>query len=325
MQDKFPPFTITSLILKKCQQIAHELGVLEGAKINYAPIKLRKENQIKTIQSSLAIEGNSLTTEQITALLEGKRIVGPKKDILEVNNAIKVYSNLEKLAPLSISSFKQAHKILMNNIIQNNGQWRQKGVGIFKGQKITHVAPPASMVDHLMTRLFKFLNNNALNIPWIIKGSVFHYELEFIHPFSDGNGRMGRLWQQLVFMKENPIFQYISVETIIKKNQAKYYDVLAKCDKAGDSTDFVGFSLEQTLIALREYGRLSSLKPMDVNMRLQHAKEVLQQKWFSRKNYLELYRDISSATASRDLEKGVKLNIITKTGKQNLTKYSFRR
>jgi len=221
MYNKFFPFTITPLILKKCQLISHELGMLEGAKINYTPIKLRKENQIKTIQSSLAIEGNSLTIEQITAILDGKHIVGPKKDILEVNNAIKVYSNLEKLDPLSINSFKQAHKILMNNIIQNNGQWRQKGVGIFKGQEITHVAPPASMVDPLMVKLFKFLNNNATNIPWIIKGSVFHYELEFIHPFSDGNGRMGRLWQQLVFMKDNPLYSLNAIRVCSRENSIK--------------------------------------------------------------------------------------------------------
>ncbi len=322
MKEIIPPYTLTTEILRKCQLISHILGVLQGARISLVPLKLRKENKIRTIQSTLAIEGNSLSIEQITGLLEGKRIVGPKKDILEVNNAIKVYSNLDIWDPLSRESFKKAHKILMKNLIPNNGEWRTRGIGIFKGKEIAHVAPPASRVEDLMNKLFSFLKKNK-DIPWLVKGSVFHYELEFIHPFSDGNGRMGRLWQQLLFIREDPIFAHISIEALIRKSQKKYYDCLAECDRLGNSTKFIEFSLEQTFSALKEYSELPVSKNMDVEMRLQYAKEKLQGEWFARKTYMELHKDISTATASRDLEKGKFLKILDAKGSKTLTKYRF--
>jgi Fic family protein len=323
MSEKYPPFSLTSLIFKKSQLIAHELGFLEGAQITLIPIKLRKENQIKTIQSTLAIEGNSLTLEQVTGIIEGKRVVAPKKDILELNNTIKVYADLTRWDPLKLNSLKLAHKTLMHDLVEESVCFRKKGVGIFKGKEIAHIAPPPARVPALMNSLFDFLNTNK-DLSWIIKACIFHYELEFIHPFSDGNGRMGRLWQQLLFMKENQIFQYINVESIIKKNQEEYYKALAECDKAGDSTVFIEFALEQTLIALKNYTNSTNLKTPDPLSRLQYAKDAFKNTWFSRKDYLDLHKTISTASASRDLLKGLQEGLLSKQGSNNFVKYQFK-
>ncbi len=319
---KKPPFSITPLILGLCQKIAHELGLLEGYKLDLAPIQLRKETQIKIIQSSLAIEGNSLTLEQVTDLLEGRRVKGPEREILEVKNAIAVYHQLNLWDPLSVLALKEAHHLLMKDLVPHHGEWREKGVGIFKGKDLAHMAPPAHRVPELMENLFYFMNHSD-DLSWIIKGCIFHYELEFIHPFSDGNGRMGRLWQQLIFMKDNPLFQFISIESLIKRNQMQYYHSLAASDKAGDSTFFIEFSLEQTLLALQEYGQAHKSKAMDASMRLNYAKEKLYQDWFSRKDYLVIHPKISTATASRDLEKGLQLGMLVIKGAKNTVKYRF--
>jgi Fic family protein len=318
---KTPPFKITSRILSLSQEIGHQLGILYGAKLYPLSLHLRRDNKIKTIQSSLSIEGNTLTTEQITAISKGRKIIGRAKDVLEVKNAIKVYEDLQRWDSLSINSFKDAHKELMNNLITTNGQWREKGVGIFKGKILAHMAPPASRVPELMDYLFKFINDDT--VPWLIKACVFHYELEFIHPFTDGNGRMGRLWQQLLLTKENSIFEFISVESVIKESQQQYYDVLGICDKAGESTDFITFSLEQIVIALRQYTTSQSSQVIHPIQRLQYAKEALKEKWFYRKEYMTLHKDISSATASRDLMLGILENLLRKRNANNNTCYQF--
>ena len=162
--NKNPPFNITALILKLSKEIAHQLGVLQGAKLYPVSMHLRRNNKIKTIQSSLAIEGNNLTTQQITAIADGKKIIGKPEDIREVKNAIKVYEDLKQWNSLSIDNFKSAHKILMQNLISENGEWRKKGVGIFKGKVVAHMAPPASKVPQLMNDLFQFING-ATEIP----------------------------------------------------------------------------------------------------------------------------------------------------------------
>lgn len=317
-----PPFQITTGILSKSQLIFRELGVLAGAKIDMPPVKLRRINKILTIQASLEIEGNTLGMDQVTHLCNGKRVVGPPKDILEVNNAIAVYKNLDKLNPLSIKDLLKIHKILMKNLVEQPGSFRSGGVGIMKGNEITHVAPPATRVPLLMAELFDFLAaKNELS--WLIKACVFHYEIEFIHPFSDGNGRMGRLWQQLILMKEDPVFSFIPIEVLIQKNQQEYYQVLAKCDSVGDSTLFVEFSLNLILIALQEYSKKTSVKIHDADSRLHYSREKITKKWFSRKDYMEIHRGLSSASASRDLNHGVKTGIITKKGERNQVQYSF--
>jgi len=317
-----PPFAITSHILGLSQDINRKLGLLEGLRIQPAPIKLRKDNQIKIIQSTLSIEGNSLELDQVQSILDGKIILAPEKDIIEVKNAIDLYENIKTLDPLSIKSFKQAHKIMMLNLIPQCGKFRDKGVGIFKSSKVSHVAPPANMVPKLMKNLFDFIKNEN-DLSWLIKACIFHYELEFIHPFSDGNGRMGRLWQQTLLMKEDPIFEYISVESLIKQSQEKYYQVLAECDSEAESTKFIEYSLTQILKALNEYVQTVSGKILSPIDRLKLAKARLSKNWFSRKDYISLHKNISSATASRDLLHGLEASLLEKSGEKNKTKYRF--
>ncbi|WP_375326504.1 Fic family protein [Candidatus Tisiphia endosymbiont of Nemotelus uliginosus] len=317
-----PPFQITNKIIELLQSISHELGVLFGAKLYLPPINLRKNNRIKTIHSSLAIEGNTLNIKQITDLINGKRVLGPQKDIIEVNNAIKVYNNLNIFNSSSIESLLEAHKLLMQDLIADNGCWRKSGAGIFKGNQITHLAPPANRVPLLMDNLFNFINQNN-DISGIIKACAFHYELEFIHPFSDGNGRMGRLWQQLLLIKTNAIFEYISVESLIRNNQSEYYSILNQCDKLGESTLFIEFMSTQILEALKLYTNNAIPEANTPLSRIEIAKITLVDKWFSRKDYIVIHKDISTATASRDLTFGLEQGMLSCKGDKNQTYYKF--
>lgn len=323
MKDTSPPFKITSLILEKSQAISRALGVIAGQKISETPLKLRRTNTVKTIQASLAIEGNTLAIGQITDLLDGKRVLGPAKDILEVKNAFRVYSNLKKFNPLKIDELLRAHKILMEGLVSENGKLRAGGVGICKGQEVSsHVAPPAKRVPALMENLFNFLAKNK-EYSWLLKACVFHYELEFIHPFSDGNGRMGRLWQQRLLMKEDPVFEFIPVEVLIRNNQETYYRVLGQSDAAGESTVFIEFCLDIIYKTLVEYSKMTSPIAKDAVSRLHYAKNHIQEPWFSRIHYLSVHKDISSATASRDLLVGVKKGMLEKKGEHNQALYRF--
>jgi len=317
-----PPFEITNNIVQAIQDISKALGFLSGAKIKTQPTELRKCNRIKTIQSSLAIEGNSLTVDQITAVLSGKKILAPQKDIIEVQNAIKVYDKIHSYNPLSIKDFLNAHKLLMENLADENGEWRSGAVGIIKGNKITHIAPQAKRVDKLMKDLFDFLKSSK-DLSWLIKACVFHYELEFIHPFSDGNGRMGRLWQQVILMQEDSIFEYLPIETLIKDNQQQYYKVLGLCDKVGESTLFIEFMLKQIHLALADYSHNVLSKVTTPVARLEYAKGYFLDNNFSRKEYILLQKDISTATASRDLKYAVQQKLLQKLGNKNQSLYKF--
>lgn len=317
-----PPFTITNNILSLCQSIGKELGFLEGIKILVPSVQLRKDNQIKTIHSSLAIEGNSLSEELVTQILEGKRVVAPENDIIEVQNALIIYKKLSKFNPLSINSILQAHKILMKSLITENGVWRSGGVGIISNKGVSHIAPQAKMVPNLMNQLFAFLKQET-NLSGLIKACVFHYELEFIHPFSDGNGRMGRLWQQLLLMKEHEIFEYLPIESLIKKNQLEYYKILAACDKQGESTLFIEFMLNIILETLGEYSKNAVSLNSDHKSRLEHSHQLLQKDLFSRKDYILSHKNISTSTASRDLKWGLENKILQAEGSNNQIKYSY--
>jgi Fic family protein len=258
-----------------------------------------------------------LTEEQITALIENKRVIGPQKDILEVLNAIKVYDNLEKYKFHSSKSFLKAHQELMKGLIPKAGHYRKQGVGIVKGTRVEHIAPPFANVPYLMNDLFDYLKDE--DELTLIKSCVFHYEMEFIHPFLDGNGRMGRLWQTLILMKEYPVFEFLPFETLISESQKEYYKLLSLSDKAGKSTVFIEYMLgviEKSLEGLLNYNN-RILKDID---RLDYFLN-LGMKEFNRKDYMNVFKDISSATASRDLKKGIELNLIESNGTLNKTTY----
>lgn len=317
-----PPFDITPTILALSQRITHELGLLSGIQLPSMPIFLRKDSQIKTIQASLAIEGNTLSIEQITDLLQGKRVIAPVKDIQEVKNAIAVYERLKDWNPESIPDLLKAHHRLMQGLASDNGKFRAGGVGIFKGNKVKHVAPQANRVPQLMKQLFDFIQNDN-QFSWLIKACVFHYEFVFIHPFSDGNGRMARLWQQLLLMQEHPVFELITVENLIKVNQSTYYDVLSTCDHSGKSTLFIEFSLQQLFEALKNYSATYTTTAHTSTDRLELAKNTFKTQWFCRKDYLELHKTISTSTASRDLSSGIKIKNLLKKGIGSQTCYRF--
>ena len=230
---------ITPRILNLIRSISEKIGEVNAGHLNRQSPQLRKDNRVKTIHASLQIEGNTLSEEQITALIDNKNVVGPQKDIQEVVNAIQVYENIKNYRYTSAKSFMKAHANLMKHLLKKPGQYRKHGVGIVKGTSVSHVAPPFENVPFLMDNLFDYLKNNDDLI--LIKSCVFHYELEFIHPFMDGNGRMGRLWQTLILMQEYPVFEYLPFETLIKNNQHAYYHALSVSDKMGKSTPFIEY------------------------------------------------------------------------------------
>lgn len=312
-----PPYDITPKILKLITSISEKLGEINATYLSKQSPQLRKQNRIKTIHSSLQIEGNTLTEEQITALIENKRVIGPEKDVLEVLNAIKLYENLEKYKFYSDKSFLKAHKELMNGLIQSPGKYRTKGVGIVKGNIVEHIAPPAENVPYLMKDLFEYLKDSEELT--LIKSCVFHYEMEFIHPFIDGNGRMGRLWQTLILMSEYPVFEFLPFETLISQTQNEYYNSLAMCDKLGKSTIFIEYMLgviDKSLSSLLDYNN-RIFKDVD---RLEYFIK-LGAKEFTRKDYMNTFKNLSSATASRDLKKGLELKLFESIGFLNKTKY----
>jgi len=312
-----PPYDITPKILKLISSISEKLGEVNANYLSKQSPQLRKQNRIKTIHSSLQIEGNTLTEEQITALIENKRVIGPQKDVLEVLNAIKVYENLNTYNFISEKSFLKAHKELMSGLINTSGKYRTQGVGIVKGTKIEHVAPSHKNVPYLMKDLFKYLKDaDELTL---IKSCVFHYEMEFIHPFIDGNGRMGRLWQTLVLMSEYPIFEFLPFETLICKTQKEYYKSLAMSDKLGKSTFFIEYMLHVINASLEGILTYKNRILKDID-RLEYF-VTLGKKIFTRKDYMNVFKDLSSATASRDLKKGVELNIFKSIGDKNKTEY----
>lgn len=314
-----PPYNITNKILQLITEIAMQLGAINAIYLDKPATELRKQNRVKTIQASLEIEGNTLSTEQITALLENKRVIGPKKDILEVRNAIDVYDAITTFQPTSLRDFLDAYGMLMNNLIDSAGELREKSVGIVKGEEIAYIAPPAENLRFLIQDLFDYLKND--DAPILIKSCVVHYELEFIHPFIDGNGRIGRFWQTLILMQEYPIFEFLPFETIIKKRQEDYYTVLSICDKQGHSTVFIEFMLEAINEALQESLQFQN-RIFTQKDRIDYFIKIVEKEEFTRKDYCTIFKDISSATASRDLKYAVDNQLIEKIGDKRNTKYT---
>ena len=318
----FPPYDITPKILKLCTGIAQKIGEVNAAFLVKPTTKLRKQNQIKTIHSSLKIEGNTLSEHQITALIEGKRILGPQKDILEVQNAIEVYDQIEAFNPRSEKSFLLAHNMLMKELLPFAGQYRKKGVGIVKGNKVEHMAPPANLVPNQMKSLFAYLKKSEEIA--LIKSCVFHYEMEFIHPFSDGNGRMGRLWQSVILSEEHPLFYFLPFETLVAANQEAYYKALSLSDKHGKSTIFIEFMLGIINAALEH--KLASTKSVQWSQEERLQFFIANRSGnFKRADYLEAFKHLSTATASRDLKKGIELGLFSKTGEKNKTVYRLKK
>ncbi|MBH47874.1 MAG: cell filamentation protein Fic [Halobacteriovorax sp.] len=317
-----PPFKTTNKVINLVAQITEELGKIQGTQLSSPGPKLRKQNRIKTIQATLAIEGNTLNIDQITAVLEGRKVLGPQKEIIEVQNAVQLYEDIQDYKAFSLKDLLKAHKKLMATLIKTSGKFRSTNVGVLKGSQVSHLAPKPALVPELVDNLFKWAKSEKELHP-LIKSCIIHYELEFIHPFEDGNGRIGRFWQTLVLSKYNQIFSYLPIESLIKDNQQKYYKTLEKCDKAGNSTAFIEFILELVLKAIQDFSKGVTSVVLDSSSRLDGAKKHFGEKLFSRKEYMIYFKNISSATASRDLRDGVDEGILKKSGEGNLTRYCF--
>lgn len=245
-----PPFEITSKIIELISNISEKIGEINTLQDSPYHIQLRKENRIKTIHSSLAIENNSLSIKQITAIIEGKRVLGNPNEIKEVKNSIQAYDLLLSLNPYNEKDLLNAHKLMMQDLVERNGKYRIDGVGIFDGERVVHMAPPAKIVPELMGDLFTWLKTSDVHP--LIKSCVFHYEFEFIHPFQDGNGRIGRLWQTVILKEWKEIFAWLPVEILIKENQKEYYTVLGTSDSEANSTKFIEFMLSLMLNTIEE-------------------------------------------------------------------------
>lgn len=242
MEKYKPVFTISPEILNIVYDIARDVERFEIIREQTLTPELRKENRIKTIHSSLWIEANSLTLEQVTDIVNGKRVSGPKKDIAEVKNAIIAYDELLDCNPYKEKDLLKQHALLMKGLVSDVGKYRNASVGVFSGQVPIHVAPPHTMVPILMSQLLDWTKNEKL--PQIVKSCIFHYEFEFIHPFMDGNGRMGRMWQTLLLHQENPVFTWLPVETIVAHNQQEYYRAIRRSTENNDSGIFTIFMLK---------------------------------------------------------------------------------
>ena len=236
-----PPYTITSSIVSLVADISERIGYLLALESEARTLYLRRINRIRTIQGSLAIEGNTLSQEQITAILEGKRVIAPPREIQEVKNAIKAYDIFQQWYPACEKDLLAAHEMLMTGLLDAPGRYRSGGVGVMAGQTVVHMAPPANRVPLLMSDLLSWVE--ATREHPLIASSVFHYEFEFIHPFEDGNGRMGRLWQTLILARWNPLFAHIPVESLVHQHQQEYYAALNSSTKQGDCAAFIEFIL----------------------------------------------------------------------------------
>lgn len=315
-----PPFEITPAVLALVAKIERLLGQVDASTAARPEPRLRKQNRIRTIKDSLAIEGNTLSLEQVTALFENKRVVGPKREILEVQNAIRAHEQASKWKAGSEQDFKKAHAVLMKGLLPRSGAYRSVSVGIMKGSKVSHTAPQPARLSELMGQLFRFVGDRKHKLSPLILSAVTHYEIEFIHPFEDGNGRMGRLWAHVILSGYHPAFEVVLFESLIKENQKEYYQALEECDRAGNSTEFVEFSLKLLVEGVEGLLEASPKRRLTVEERLERAREGFGARWFTRKDYMKLFVGLSGATASRDLAEAKSLN---RRGSLNKTEYNF--
>ena len=259
-----PPFTMTETITNLVIEIAELTGAMTVSEQLSKNPKLRRDNRIKSIHSSLAIEQNTLTEEQVSDVIDGKRVLGPPQDIREVQNAYEAYGIMSKLNAYSVKDLLKTHKIMMEGLVKENGAFRTKGVGVYAGEQLIHAGTPANYVPDLIGQLFDWLKKSKLHP--LVKGCIFHYEFEFIHPFADGNGRIGRLWHTLILAKWQEFFLWIPIETIIHARQNEYYKALNASNTEGESTIFVQFMLELIRDLLKELshnGVMNKAKTLD--------------------------------------------------------------
>ena len=321
-----PPFKITNDILNLVYEIGELVGKISAEKEFEKNLTLRKENRIKTIYSSLAIEQNTLTLEQVTDVINGKRVLAPLKDIKEVQNAYEIYERLEELDENSMKDLLLAHKIMTSELIKESGRFRSKNAGVYQGEKLIHMGTLPEYIPELINNLFLWLKNSKEHP--LIKAAVFHYEFEFIHPFQDGNGRIGRLWHSLILSKWKKFFAWLPIESLVQKYQKEYYIVINNSNKDGESTEFILFMLEiikETLIELVETQKMTD-KVIDKMTDKNKERVKLLMKYLGQNDSIsnkeaQSLLGISEATARRFLNSLVKENLLVAVGEYKARKY----
>lgn len=290
MEKYIPPFVITNEILDYVSSIMEKIGKISSFDNLFRFPILRKQNRIRSIQSNCAIEANSLTINQVEDVINGKIVIGPSKDIIEIKNAIKAYEMAYDKNPFIENDLKYIHSIMTKDLIELSGKYRTTGEGVIddKGNLI-FLAPPKELVPILMSNLINWAKDNFDNINPLILSSIFHYEFVFIHPFSDGNGRMARLWQNLILSKWKPIFKYIPIESLIKKYQFEYYDAISKSNLNGDSTVFIEFMLKMIDLSLMDLIKNTSIEINNSSIYVNKLLKVLtKDKWYTSKEMQSL-------------------------------------
>ena len=277
MDNYIPPFDITNIMLYRISSIMKKIGKLDNYKdLNKMPV-LRRNNRIRSIHSSLAIEANSLSFDQVKDIIDGKKVIGPQDEIQEVKNAYEAYKLIKEVNQYSIKDLKKVHGVMTYLTVDESGEFRKGNEGVFdeKGNCI-HVCPPPEQVDELMKQLFKWMEDNNGIVHPLILSSVFHYEFVFIHPFKDGNGRTARLWQNVILSNWEEIFEYVPIESQIKKYQEEYYSSIANCDHNGDSTEFIEFMLKMIDETLEDLMESTSVQASHISSYVNKLLDVME-------------------------------------------------
>lgn len=277
MDNYIPPFDITNIMLDRISSIMKKIGKLDNYKdLNKMPV-LRRNNRIRSIHSSLAIEANSLSFDQVKDIIDGKKVIGPQDEIQEVKNAYEAYKLIKEVNQYSIKDLKKVHGVMTYLTVDESGEFRKGNEGVFdeKGNCI-HVCPPPEQVDELMKQLFKWMEDNNGIVHPLILSSVFHYEFVFIHPFKDGNGRTARLWQNVILSNWEEIFEYVPIESQIKKYQEEYYSSIANCDHNGDSTEFIEFMLKMIDETLEDLMESTSVQASHISSYVNKLLDVME-------------------------------------------------
>jgi len=276
MNNYVPPFTFTSTMVDYISSIMEKIGQLDNyTNFNRMP-SLRRNNRIKSIHSSLAIEANSLSLDQVKDVIAGKTVIGPQKEIQEVKNAYNAYEMINDVNPYSIKDLKKIHGIMTYLIVDESGEFRKGNEGVFDGDKCIHICPPPEQVSELMEQLFIWMKKAKNDLHPLILASVFHYEFVFIHPFKDGNGRTARLWHNIILSEWKEIFEYLPIESQLKKYQDGYYKAIADCNSKGDSTIFIEFMLKMIDEVLNEAISTSRMPITETGININKLLDVME-------------------------------------------------
>lgn len=297
MKENYPPYTITDKMLNLATKIMEKIGEANYFEsLNRYP-ELRRKTRIKSIHSSLAIENNQLSLFQVEAVINGKAVMGERRDIQEVKNAYKAYEELDNVNPYSVDDLKKIQGILTFAIEDDSGKFRDHGEAVYDGDIQIFMAPPHTMVPTLMDNLFNWMNKAKENVNPLILSSIFHYEFVFIHPFSDGNGRTARIWQTAILSNWEEVFKFLPIESMIKKNQEEYYTVIQNCNNAGESTEFIEFMLKMIDNTIDEMNNSKEMKDKSILLLSQNEIKVLE---CIKKNVIIGAKDIIEQTELSD-------------------------